>query len=87
LRDDKHGLSIDLATLLNNTQLWAWIGKRFHVHEKILSLALLAALLVLQSVPRAQAQTYCDQAQFVSDLTAPDGSPSRQVRHLQKPGG
>ena len=42
--------------------------------KKFLSMALLAAMLVLQSVPRAQAQTYCDHAQFVSDLTAPDGS-------------
>jgi photosystem II stability/assembly factor-like uncharacterized protein len=43
--------------------------------KRFLSLALLAAMLVLQSVPTAQAQTYCDHAQFVSDLTAPDGSP------------
>lgn len=42
--------------------------------KRFLSMALLAAMLVLQSVPRAQAQTYCDHAQFVSDLTAPDGS-------------
>ena len=31
-------------------------------------------MLISQSVPKARAATYCDQAQFVSDLTAPDGS-------------
>jgi len=31
-------------------------------------------MLTSQAVPRVLAATYCDQAQFVSDLTAPDGS-------------
>lgn len=42
--------------------------------QKFLSLVLLAAVLISQSVPRALAATHCDHAQFVSDLTAPDGS-------------
>ncbi len=42
--------------------------------KKFLSMVLLTGMLVSQSVPRALAATYCDQAQFVSDLTAPDGS-------------
>ncbi|RPI93661.1 MAG: hypothetical protein EHM40_09075, partial [Chloroflexi bacterium] len=42
--------------------------------KKFLSMALLAAMLMLQSVPGAQAQTLCDHVQFVSDLTVPDGS-------------
>jgi len=42
--------------------------------RKFLSMVLLVGLLIGQSVPRALAATYCDSAQFVSDLTAPDGS-------------
>ncbi len=42
--------------------------------EKFLSMVLLAGMLISQSVPRVLAATYCDQAQFVSDLTVPDGS-------------
>jgi photosystem II stability/assembly factor-like uncharacterized protein len=41
--------------------------------RKILSMVLLVGLLFGQSVPRVRA-AICDQAQFVSDLTAPDGS-------------
>ncbi|HEU0297166.1 MAG TPA: NBR1-Ig-like domain-containing protein [Anaerolineales bacterium] len=41
--------------------------------RKILSMVLLAGLLFGQSVPRVGAAV-CDQAQFVSDLTVPDGS-------------
>jgi photosystem II stability/assembly factor-like uncharacterized protein len=42
--------------------------------RKFLGMVLLAGLLISQSVPRALAATYCDQAQFVSDMTVPDGS-------------
>ena len=42
--------------------------------KKFLSLVLLAGMLFTQSVPRVLAATYCDQAQFVSDLSAPDGA-------------
>ena len=42
--------------------------------RKILGMVLLVGMLVGQAVPRAHAQTSCDQAQFVSDLTAPDGA-------------
>ena len=42
--------------------------------KKFLSMVLLAGMLISQSVPKALAATYCDQAQFVSDLTVPDGS-------------
>jgi len=42
--------------------------------KKFLSALLLMGLLISQSVPHARAQTNCDRAQFVSDLTAPDGS-------------
>ena len=42
--------------------------------KKFLSMVLLVGMLIAQSVPSALAATYCDQAQFVSDLTAPDGS-------------
>src|SRR5215211_1380109 len=44
------------------------------VGKKLLGMILLVGMLVSQSVPKALAATYCDQAQFVSDLTAPDGS-------------
>ncbi|HET9588795.1 MAG TPA: NBR1-Ig-like domain-containing protein, partial [Anaerolineales bacterium] len=42
--------------------------------KEILSMVLLAGMLISQSVPQAQAATYCDHAQFISDLTAPDGA-------------
>ncbi len=42
--------------------------------KRLLGVILLAGMLVTHSVPQAQAQTYCDHAQFVSDITVPDGS-------------
>src|SRR5215207_4418716 len=42
--------------------------------QTFLSMVLVMGMLISQSVPTALAVTYCDQAQFVSDLTAPDGS-------------
>ena len=42
--------------------------------QKILSMVILAGMLLGQAVPLAQAATYCDQAQFVSDITVPDGA-------------
>ena len=42
--------------------------------QKILSMVLLVGMLFGQSVPLAHAATYCDQAQFISDITAPDGA-------------
>jgi photosystem II stability/assembly factor-like uncharacterized protein len=42
--------------------------------RKFLGVVLLAGMLFGQSVPRALAATYCDHAQFVSDITAPDGA-------------
>ena len=42
--------------------------------NKLLSMVLLVGMLVSQSVPKALAATNCDHAQFVSDITAPDGS-------------
>ena len=42
--------------------------------NKFLGIVLLVGMLISQSVPRAFAATGCDQAQFVSDLTVPDGS-------------
>ena len=42
--------------------------------NKFLSMVFVAGMLISQSVPKALAATYCDQAQFVSDLTVPDGS-------------
>ncbi|RPI94937.1 MAG: hypothetical protein EHM40_04795 [Chloroflexi bacterium] len=42
--------------------------------NKFLGMVLLMGMLISQSVPKALAATYCDHAQFVSDLTAPDGS-------------
>jgi photosystem II stability/assembly factor-like uncharacterized protein len=41
--------------------------------HKILSMVILFGMLISQSVPRAMAAG-CDSAQFVSDLTVPDGS-------------
>ena len=41
--------------------------------HKLLSMVLLAGMLLGQSVPYAHAAV-CDQAQFVSDITAPDGA-------------
>ena len=42
--------------------------------RKFLGMVLVAGMLISQSVPSALAATYCDQAEFVSDLTVPDGS-------------
>jgi len=42
--------------------------------QRILSMVLLAGMLLGQAVPLAHAATYCDQAQFISDITAPDGA-------------
>jgi photosystem II stability/assembly factor-like uncharacterized protein len=42
--------------------------------RKVLSLVILVGLLITQVIPHALAATLCDSAQFVSDLTAPDGS-------------
>lgn len=42
--------------------------------NRFLSMILLVGLLISQSVPPALAATSCDHAQFVSDLTIPDGS-------------
>src|ERR1043165_3233543 len=42
--------------------------------KKFLSMILLMGLLISQAVPRALAASYCNQAQFISDLSAPDGS-------------
>src|SRR6266511_6092202 len=42
--------------------------------NKFLSMVLLVGMLISQSVPSALAATDCDHAQFVSDLTVPDGS-------------
>lgn len=42
--------------------------------QKFLSIFILAGLLITQAVPHAMAATLCDSAQFVSDLTAPDGA-------------
>src|SRR5689334_3747921 len=41
---------------------------------KFVSIVLLAGMLISQAVPSALAASDCDHAQFVSDLTAPDGS-------------
>ena len=42
--------------------------------HKILSMVILIGLLFSQSAPHARAAGVCDSAQFVSDLTIPDGS-------------
>ena len=42
--------------------------------RRILGMVLLVGMLFGQSAPRALAATNCDQAQFISDLTAPDGA-------------
>ena len=44
------------------------------LRRRFLSMVLLMGLLISQSVPLALAETSCDHAQFVSDLTVPDGS-------------
>lgn len=44
------------------------------LRTRFLSMVLLVGMFVSQSVPRALAQASCDRAQFVSDLTVPDGS-------------
>ncbi|GAB4455985.1 MAG: hypothetical protein Kow0070_05230 [Anaerolineales bacterium] len=42
--------------------------------QKLLSMVLLAGMLLGQTVPAAHAAALCDQAQFVSDITIPDGA-------------
>lgn len=42
--------------------------------NRLLSMFLLMGMLISQSVPRALAQTNCDHAQFVTDVSTPDGS-------------
>ena len=42
--------------------------------HKFLSMVLLAGMLLGQTAPQAFAATICDQAQFVSDITIPDGA-------------
>ncbi len=44
------------------------------LRRKFVSLVLLAGMLISQAVPPARAATQCDSAQFISDLTAPDGA-------------
>ena len=44
------------------------------LRRKFVSLVLLVGMLISQAVPPARAATQCDSAQFVSDLTAPDGA-------------
>ncbi len=44
------------------------------LRRKFVSLVLLVGMLISQAVPPAMAATQCDSAQFVSDLTAPDGA-------------
>jgi photosystem II stability/assembly factor-like uncharacterized protein len=41
---------------------------------KILSMVLLAGMLLGQVAPMAHAADFCDQAEFVSDITVPDGA-------------
>lgn len=42
--------------------------------RKMLSMVLLVGMLLGQSVPIVSATTTCDQAQFISDITVPDGA-------------
>ncbi|HKI52597.1 MAG TPA: NBR1-Ig-like domain-containing protein, partial [Anaerolineales bacterium] len=42
--------------------------------HKFLSMVLLTGMLLGQTAPQAFAATICDQAQFVSDITIPDGA-------------
>lgn len=42
--------------------------------QKLVSMVLLAGMLLGQAVPAAHAAALCDQAQFVSDITVPDGA-------------
>lgn len=42
--------------------------------HKFLSMVILVGMLFSQSVPYAMAATLCDSAQFISDLTIPDGT-------------
>src|SRR5512142_2557424 len=44
------------------------------LRHRFLSMAILMGMLITQTVPPARAATLCDSAQFVSDLTVPDGS-------------
>lgn len=42
--------------------------------RRLLGMVLLAGMLIGQAVPRVQAAASCDHAEFISDLSAPDGS-------------
>ncbi|HJS17134.1 MAG TPA: NBR1-Ig-like domain-containing protein [Anaerolineales bacterium] len=42
--------------------------------HKFLSIVMLGVMLFSQAVPHAMAATLCDSAQFISDLSVPDGS-------------
>ena len=42
--------------------------------QKFLSIVILAGLLITQAVPHAMATSLCDSAQYISDLTVPDGA-------------
>src|SRR5512147_1892432 len=44
------------------------------LRHRFLSMAILVGMLIVQTVPHAMAATLCNSAQFVSDLTIPDGS-------------
>ncbi len=64
----------DSLTLTNNPQLEGGSEGVYMFRNRFLSMVLLVGMLISQSVPRALAATDCDHAQFVSDLTVPDGS-------------
>ncbi|MFZ5884722.1 MAG: NBR1-Ig-like domain-containing protein [Chloroflexota bacterium] len=42
--------------------------------QKLLSMVLLGGMLLAQTIPAAHAAALCNQAQFVSDITVPDGA-------------
>jgi photosystem II stability/assembly factor-like uncharacterized protein/diadenosine tetraphosphatase ApaH/serine/threonine PP2A family protein phosphatase len=44
------------------------------IWRRLLTVAMLGVMLFTQSVPRAVAASYCNAAQYVSDLTIPDGA-------------
>src|SRR6185295_7707829 len=64
---------IDSLTLTINAQLEGGSEGVYMFGNKFLSMVLLVGMLILQSVPSALAAD-CDHAQFVSDLSVPDGS-------------
>ncbi len=43
-------------------------------HKKILFSVVLLLVLLVQPIPKASAASYCDSAQFVADITVPDGT-------------